>query len=63
MHISNRLVAVLPQHLPGGTEGNHEKPLSGSWCSSQELNRAPPEYEPRTLLLHQSIQLYSHVVH
>jgi hypothetical protein len=31
---------VLSQHLPGGTEENHEKPQSG-------LLVAGPRYEPR----------------
>jgi hypothetical protein len=38
------LLKVLFQYLPGGTEGNHEKPQSELQVSSRDLNPGPSQY-------------------
>jgi hypothetical protein len=45
------LVEVLSQHLPGGTLGNLGNLSQDSWCPTRDLNQAPTECNPRTLLL------------
>jgi hypothetical protein len=52
------VMEVLSQNLPGGAEENHEKPQDILWCPDWGLNKAPPKYKPRALLLHQPAWFY-----
>jgi hypothetical protein len=46
------LIEVLSRHLPGGTEGTHEKTYRNSCNPGRDSKRAPHEYESRVLPLH-----------
>jgi hypothetical protein len=40
----------LSQHLPGGTDVNHDNLSQGSLAGGQYSNLKPPEYEARVLI-------------
>jgi hypothetical protein len=44
--LKEAVMAKLEVHLPGRTEENHKKTLSGQ-CLDQDLNQAPPTYRVR----------------
>jgi hypothetical protein len=46
---------VVPQHLAGGTEKNHENLSEDNRCPGRDSSRQSPKYKSRTLQVHQPV--------